>query len=55
MTPSHSRDSARPVRDVRDDERDGVDGGIHMKVEAWEADMFEQCVHMCTASLSAGS
>lgn len=35
------RDSARPVSDLRDDERDGVDGGSSVKV-----DLFEQSVQV---------
>lgn len=36
---NYSRDTTQLVSDPRDDERDGVDGGISMNVEALEADL----------------
>lgn len=42
-TTNYDGGSARPVCDLRDDERDG---GISVTVYALEADLFEQCVQM---------
>lgn len=42
----YSRVSDGLVSDLRDDERDAVDGAIKMKAEALKADLLEQCVQM---------
>lgn len=40
----YNRDSARLVRFLLDDEHDGTDSSISIKVEASEVDIFEQSV-----------
>lgn len=34
------------VINLRDDEHDGVDGSIRMKVQAFDANLFEQSIQM---------
>lgn len=46
MTLSQSRDVTRLVSNLQAGEYDGTDGGNRMKVEALEADLYEQCVQL---------
>lgn len=43
---SLSRDSTQLFGDLRQDKRDGTDGGVSMKAEALETDLFEESVQM---------
>lgn len=37
---SYDKDSAWLVSDLRDDQPNGIDGGVSMNAEAFEADLF---------------
>lgn len=41
-----SRDLAQQVNDLLDNKNDSVDGGVTMKVEDLETDLFDQSVQM---------